>query len=50
MNFRSISDRDCTRACLKNHFRKLGLAAHEKPFSDTLCSISLIISDFVDQL
>ena len=33
------------RACLKNHFRKLGLAAHEKRFSDTL-----IISDFVDQL
>ena len=24
------------RACLKNHFRKLGLAAHEKPFSVTL--------------
>ena len=24
------------RACLKNHFRKLRLAAHEKPFSDTL--------------
>ena len=23
MNFRSISDRDCTRACLKNHFRNL---------------------------
>ena len=38
------------RACLKNHFRKLGLAAHEKRFSDTLWSISLIISDFVDQL
>ena len=25
-----------SRACLKNHFRKLGLATHEKPFSDTL--------------
>ena len=25
-----------SRACLKNYFRKLGLAAHEKPFSDTL--------------
>ena len=24
------------RACLKNHFHKLGLAAHEKPFLDTL--------------
>ena len=23
MNVRSISDRDCTRACLKNHFRNL---------------------------
>ena len=26
----------CTRACLKNDFHKLGLAAHEKLFSDTL--------------
>ncbi len=25
-----------SRACLKNHFHKLGLAAHEKPFLDTL--------------
>ena len=24
------------KGILKNHFRKLGLAAHEKPFSDTL--------------
>ena len=39
-----------SRACLKNHFRKLGLATREKPFSDMLWSISLIISDFVDQL
>jgi hypothetical protein len=34
----ALTDNRCfrPRACLKNHFRKLGLAAHEKPFSDTL--------------
>ena len=30
------------RAWLKNHFRKLGLAVHEKPFPDTLESVSCV--------